>query len=138
MVQTIGRAARNINGQVVLYADQMTGSIERAIKETDRPRAIQVAYNKKHGITPKTIEKTIHNILEEFGIGALKHENVKTLKQKKRRTLLELDLLGDARPLDEIIKDKEKKMKAAAKELQFEFAAILRDEIRELKNKIKK
>jgi excinuclease ABC subunit B len=132
LIQTIGRAARNVNGQVVLYADQMTGSMKRAIEETDRRREIQLAYNKKHGITPKTIEKSIKNILEEFGINV---RNTKTTKVRntKKSTTLDLDLLGDGRDVVEIIKDKEKKMKEAAKDLQFELATILRDEIRELK-----
>ena len=135
LIQTIGRAARNVNGQVVLYADEMTGSMERAIAETERRRKIQLQYNKEHGITPKTIEKTIRNILEEFGIDSRKQENKKTRKQKRSGTL-ELDMLGDARPLPEIIKDKEAQMRQAAKDLEFELAAILRDEVRELKARV--
>ena len=115
LIQTIGRAARNVNGQVVLYADQMTGSIERAVDETKRRREIQLAYNKEHGITPKTIEKNIRNILEDFGITTLKHENVKTLKHKNIAPVLDLDLSGDARPIEKILSDKEKQMKLAAK-----------------------
>ncbi|PLX28765.1 excinuclease ABC subunit B [Candidatus Parcubacteria bacterium] len=136
LIQTIGRAARNANGQVVMYADTITKSITKAIDETKRRRDIQLAYNKKHGITPKTIEKSIRNILEEFGISASK---AKTSKGGKRREqLLKLDLSGDGRPLSEIIKDKEAQMKDAAKRLEFELAAILRDEIRELKLQNKK
>jgi excinuclease ABC subunit B len=131
LIQTIGRAARNVNGQVVLYADKYTKSIQRAIEETDRRREIQLAYNKKHGITPKTIQKSIKNILEEFGISAKKGKN--TARGKRKEQLLRLDLAGDARPLKDIIIDKEKKMKEAAKNLEFELAAILRDEVRELK-----
>ncbi|HPI66950.1 MAG TPA: excinuclease ABC subunit UvrB [bacterium] len=132
LIQTIGRAARNVNGQVILYADNITNSIKQAVKETDRRRKIQLAYNKKHGITPKTIEKNIKNILAEFGITPLKHKNIKSLKQKQDK-ILKLDLTGDKRPLAEIIKDKEQQMKMAAKSLEFELAAILRDEIHELK-----
>ena len=131
LIQTIGRAARNVNGQVVMYADKITKSIERAISETDRRRKVQLAYNKKHGITPKTIQKSIKNILEEFGISATKAKNVARGKRKKQ--LLQLDLAGDGRPIKEIIKDKEDKMKEAAQNLEFELAAILRDELRELR-----
>ena len=124
-----------MNGQVVLYADRMTSSIQKAVEQTDRRRKIQLAYNKKHGITPKTIEKNIKNILEDFGISSRNKD--KSLKNKKglkiSKEILKLDLLGDDRPVEEIIKDKEEQMRTAAKELQFELAAILRDEIRELK-----
>ncbi len=133
LVQTIGRAARNINGLVVLYADEITGSIKRAIRETERRRKIQLAYNMKHGITPKTIEKTIRNILEEFGITSTKDKNKKSFRQKQAESIAKLDTIGDARPIAEIIKDKEKQMREAAKNLEFELAAILRDEVRELK-----
>lgn len=133
LIQTIGRAARNVNGLVVLYADQVTGSMERAIAETNRRRKIQVEYNQKNGITPKTIKKEIKNILEEFGIDMKKHRAGKVKKRNTKTSTLELDLLGDNRPMVEIIKDKEKKMLQAANELQFELAAILRDELRELR-----
>ena len=132
LIQTIGRAARNIHGQVVLYADAMTGSIERAIQETNRRRMVQLAYNKKHGITPKTIEKNIRNILEEFGIDV---RNTKGTKVRTVKKILELDTLGDQRSLKEIVKEKEQKMREAAKNLEFELAAILRDEIQLLKQK---
>ncbi|PIR74400.1 MAG: excinuclease ABC subunit B [Candidatus Magasanikbacteria bacterium CG10_big_fil_rev_8_21_14_0_10_47_10] len=137
LIQTIGRAARNVNGQVVMYADHSTGSIQRAIAETDRRRTVQLAYNKKHGITPKTIEKAIRNILEEFGIDTVQSANGMNARKKGRgkreSSILELDLIGDARPIATIIKDKESKMKEAAKNLEFELAAILRDEVRELR-----
>jgi len=131
LIQTIGRAARNANGKVVLYADTITKSIDAAVEETARRRQLQLDYNKEHGITPKTIEKNIRNILEEFGISAKKGKN--TGRSKRKEQLLRLDLSGDDRPLKEIIVDKEQKMKEAAKNLEFELAAILRDEIRELK-----
>jgi len=133
LIQTIGRAARNINGQVVLYADQITGSIKRAIKETERRRKIQLEYNKQHNITPKTIEKSIRNILEEFGISSTKNKLKKSFREKQAESIAKLDTIGDARSIVEIIKDKEKQMRDAAKNLEFELAAILRDEIRELK-----
>jgi len=139
LVQTIGRAARNVNGRVVLYADNMTGSIERAVAETSRRRNIQLAYNKKHGITPETIQKSIRNILEEFGITPEKADKSKKGRGrgKKKLSVLDLDLVGDTRPLKDIIKDKEKKMREAATNLEFEFAAILRDEVRELNARMK-
>jgi len=133
LIQTIGRAARNVNGRVVLYADNITKSIEKAISETDRRRAIQLEYNKKNGITPKTIEKSIKNILEQFGLTS------KQLKSKKRNEkILEIDLKGDNRPIREILKDKKLKMKEAADKLEFELAAILRDEIDQLEKELKK
>lgn len=134
LIQTIGRAARNVNGKVVLYADQMTNSIKRALEETDRRRKIQLAYNKKNNITPKTIEKSIRNILQDFGLSL---DKVKTVKQRSRKTVADLDTIGDDRPLKEIIKDKEQQMKEAAKNLEFELAAVLRDELRELRSRKK-
>ncbi len=138
LIQTIGRAARNVNGQVVLYADHMTGSIERAVKETARRRALQIAYNTEHGITPKTIQKAIKNMLEQFGITSSKTKDAAGLRKRGARgSTTSLDLLGDDRPLKEIIKDKEMQMREAAQKLEFELAAILRDEIRELTAKAK-
>lgn len=132
LVQTIGRAARNVDGRVILYADEMTGSIDRALKETERRRKKQLAYNKKHGITPKTVEKRIKNILEEFGIQKDVSDGKLRKKGKRESSILELDMIGDDRSIEDIIKDKEKKMKEAAQKLEFELAALLRDEIREL------
>jgi excinuclease ABC subunit B len=124
LIQTIGRAARNVHGQVVLYADQMTESMRRAITETERRRKIQITYNKKHGVTPKTIIKKIQDIIGE--------EKIKT------KEILKLDIIGEeGKNIEEIIVEKEKEMKEAAKRLEFELAAILRDEIRELKKKLK-
>lgn len=137
LIQTIGRAARNVNGQVVLYADNITGSITKALEETARRRVIQLKYNKDHGITPKTIEKAIKNILEEFGITSQSGKDKKSGKmgKKGKHSVAQLDTIGDGRPVEEIIKDKQKQMKEAVKNLEFELAAILRDEIRELKLK---
>lgn len=122
LIQTIGRAARNVNGLVLLYADHMTGSLTRAIGETERRRTIQLAYNKKHGITPKTIERAIHDITEEL-----------MSKRKDIAAVLKLDLSAvKGKKIEDIIKEKEKAMKEASSELDFELAAILRDEIKEL------
>ncbi len=123
LIQTIGRAARNVSGRVLLYADVMTNSLTRAIDETNRRREIQVAYNVKHGITPTSIKKKIHDITEEL---ATVHE--KTLKE-----LFLLDKKAFDKDPKKIIKQKEKQMHAAVKELDFETAALLRDEIKMLK-----
>lgn len=138
LIQTIGRAARNAAGQVILYADEATGSIKRAVAETDRRRRLQMQYNQKHHITPQTIKKNVRNLLEEFGITQIK--NIKSGRQAVDRTrlkdVLDLDLKAEkGRPLEEIIKEKETQMKQAAKELEFELAAILRDEIKLLRIK---
>jgi len=119
LVQTIGRAARNVRGEVVMYADVITGSIERAIRETDRRRKIQLAYNKKYHITPKTIIKEIKDILPAEEI--LKLEIMPIPKSKKGFELM--------------IKEKEQEMRKAAQELNFELAALLRDELHILKKK---
>lgn len=120
LIQTIGRAARNADGEVLMYADTITGSIERAIKETDRRRARQVAYNKEHGITPRTIQKAITDILPNVD----KILALETKPVPKSKTALA-----------KLIADKEREMKAASKHLDFELAAILRDEIKELSKK---
>jgi len=158
LIQTIGRAARNVLGRVVLYADIMTGSLENALNETNRRREIQIAYNKKHGITPQTIKKNIKDITEEL---ESKHEKSvdaelgidleifkRTLKKEKgkkgrtEREEIEFSRLSDEEINDliyeKIIKMKEKDMTKAVKELDFETAAILRDKILALKNKLDK
>ena len=117
LIQTIGRAARNAEGQVIMYADQVTPSMEQAIRETERRRAIQIEYNKKHGIVPKTIVKKVSDILE---ITTNKKDEKKA---KKRLTKLERQ---------QLIEQLTKEMKAAAKLLEFEHAAYLRDKIKKL------
>jgi len=118
LIQTIGRAARNVSGRVILYADSVTGSMKRAIDETNRRRAVQTAYNKKHHITPQTIKKNIESIVD--------HE----IKPEFSRDFAELESLED---IQGYIKQKEKEMKEASKALQFERAAIIRDEIIQLR-----
>ena len=118
LIQTIGRAARNVSGRVILYADKITGSMERAIDETNRRRKIQVAYNKKHKITPQTIKKNIQSIVD--------HE----IKPEVTRDFRELESLED---LQGYIKQREKEMKISSRNLEFEKAAIIRDEIGELR-----
>lgn len=113
LVQTMGRAARNVFGEVVLYADNETGSVKRAIEVTNHRRIIQLAYNKKHHITPKTIEKKIQDILPT--------EKILQLETKP--------LPKSQRAIREFVKTKEREMREAAAHLDFELAAILRDEI---------
>ncbi len=138
LIQTIGRAARNVNGQVVLYADQMTGSIERALGETARRREIQLAYNKEHGITPKTIQKHITDFFSYVrNTKSYEITKGKSLRKGDRVAITDLDIIGDSRPLKVIIKEKGKQMKEAAANLEFEVAAILRDEIRELNARVR-
>jgi len=133
LIQTIGRAARNVNGRVILYADKITKSIDFAIKETDRRRKIQLKYNKDNNITPKTIEKSIKNILEQFGL-----ENKKLKTKKRSEKILEIESMGDLKNIPELLKEKREKMKEAADKLEFELATILRDEILILEKKLNK
>ena len=128
LIQTIGRAARNENGRVILYADNITDSIKKAISETDRRREVQVKYNKDNNITPKTIKKNITNILDQFNLN----------KSREKKQLVKLDLLGDGRSTKEILREKKKQMAEAAERLEFELAALLRDEVKELEKEIKK
>jgi len=127
LIQTIGRAARNVLGRVILYADQMTGSMERAIGETNRRRARQVAYNKEHGITPQTIKKNIKDITDQL----------RTEHQKAVGTLLAVDEELYKKNPKKLIKEKKRQMEDAVKILDFETAAIIRDEILTLEGKPK-
>ncbi|NPV07449.1 MAG: excinuclease ABC subunit UvrB [Anaerolineae bacterium] len=124
LIQTIGRAARHVNGQVILYADTMTDSMKRAIGETNRRRAIQMAYNEEHGIEPTSIVKAVHDLTERVRIS-------------EDRAAYSVDLgevpEGD---LERTIAELEKAMRAAAAELEFEKAAILRDQIQEMRRQL--
>jgi len=122
LIQTIGRAARNVEGKVILYADKMTGSIERAVGETNRRRKIQVAYNEKHGITPQTIIKHIRDITE----------HLESAHEKAVNANLATDRAVFGKDMEKLLKVKRKQMAQAVKELDFETAAILRDEIHSL------
>ncbi len=123
LIQTVGRAARNAEGRVIMYADVMTESMDRAIRETNRRRAIQEAYNKEHGITPQTIQKKVHDIIQ-----------ISKAATEKQQFGLEKDPESmSAEELKKLIAKMDKEMKQAALELQFERAAELRDKILELK-----
>lgn len=127
LLQIIGRAARNVNGRVILYADRVTESMQKAIDETDRRREIQLAFNKEHGITPKTIEKNIHDIAE-----TMRSEHDKAVEK-----LVELDRNEFNKNPRALIKEKRRRMDEAVKDLDFETAAILRDEIYALEKEVK-
>jgi len=119
LIQTIGRAARNAEGKVIMYADSVTGSMERAITETNRRRELQLAYNKEHGIVPKTIIKDIRDVIEISSKAEADDKAAKKKMSKKEK--------------DELIAKLTAQMKEAAKLLEFEHAAYLRDKINELK-----
>jgi excinuclease ABC subunit B len=119
LIQTIGRAARNVLGRVILYADTMTGSLDRAIGETNRRREVQLAYNKKHGITPITIKKEIRDIAE-----SIRSEHDKTVD-----SMLVLDSKLYREDPESFLERKRAEMEEAVEQLDFETAAIIRDEI---------
>jgi len=124
LIQTMGRAARNVRGLVVLYADKMTGSLERAIAETKRRRDIQLAYNKKHGIVPVSVKSVID---EDDSV-------VSRVRDKEDiRDVLKVELTATSEEIREVIRRKTYEMKEAAKDLDFETARVLRDEIEVLK-----
>jgi len=125
LIQTIGRAARNVEGTVLMYADKETDAMRAAIGETDRRRAIQLAYNEEHGITAQTIVKGISDIAEFL------QGDSKVPSQRRRRKRKDEEL--GVEELEKLIVELEEEMLAAADELRFEYAARLRDEIRELR-----
>ena len=127
LIQTIGRAARNVQGKVILYADRITGSIQKTIEETDRRRQKQILYNKKHHITPQTIQKNIQSTFLSA--------DTENTSQKISCAILSLE---DPKIIRQTIRSKEKEMRALAKELRFEEASFLRDEIHELEKFLKK
>lgn len=130
LIQTIGRAARNVSGQVIMYADEFTESMRRAINETNRRRKLQTAYNEKHGIEPQTIRKAVSDILQAAQVA--ESSVLYKTKHKLHQEILQM-------PKDEmrrIIQTLEEEMRSAAEELQFERAAQLRDEIVELRKEL--
>ncbi len=122
LIQTIGRAARNVRGKVILYADQATEAIRQAVEETNRRRAIQLEYNRRHGITPQTIEKEVRDIVGE--LHGRPSEPVEIPKAPERLPREEIAAL---------VRTLEKEMRAAAERLEFELAAAYRDKLRELR-----
>jgi excinuclease ABC subunit B len=129
LIQTIGRAARNVEGRVLMYADKESAAMKAAIDETDRRRAIQVAYNEQHGITPETITKGISDIAEFL------QGETKVPKSRRRRNREPTSTMTPAE-IERKIVELEEEMLAAAEDLRFEYAARLRDEIRDLKREL--
>ena len=127
LIQTIGRAARNIKGRAILYADRLTGSLERAMQETERRRKTQLEYNRTHHITPESIIKEVRTLIPEM-VG---------LSPEAENTLYQLDQLETDRVAEEdIIEKLTQEMKKAAKNLEFEKAALIRDELIRIKKTV--
>jgi len=138
LIQMIGRAARNVNGQVVMYADKTTAAMTKAIGETARRRERQIAYNKEHGIDPQTIRKAVGDILgvlrpSEVTAGQLKNDR---RDRDRRKVVEELKSLPESE-LGRLVQTLEEEMHTAAAELRFEYAARLRDEIKELRRELR-
>ena len=129
LIQTIGRAARNTNGKVLMYADKLTEAIKFALDETDRRRAKQLAYNEEHGITPENITKGVSDIAEFL---ALEQAHVPTSRRRGKSKVEGLDRTE----LERLVITLEEEMFAAAEELRFEYAAKLRDEIKDLRREL--
>jgi excinuclease ABC subunit B len=124
LIQTVGRAARHLSGRAILYADRVTGSMERALSEMNRRRVTQVAYNVEHGITPRSIVKSVGDI--RFATRFADARTAKPAEPGVRRP-------ADAKERESLIRLLEQQMQAAAEELDFELAAVLRDQVLELK-----
>ena len=154
LIQTIGRAARNVDGAVIMYADEMTDSMRRAISETQRRRQLQVRYNEEHGINPQTVRKAVNDILVMLGRGAEGAGSPEPAaakgkgrgrvpapgadKRSRRHDHLSRELAGmPSAEISRLISALEEEMRDAAAELRFEYAARLRDEIADLKKELK-
>jgi excinuclease ABC subunit B len=140
LIQTIGRAARNENGKVLMYADTITGSMAKAIEETNRRRAIQMAYNEAHGIVPKTVFKSKEAIMEQTSIADSK-PSTKTYYLEPQEVNIAADpVVGymNRGQLEKLMEETQRKMERAAKELDFLEAARFRDEMIQLKEKIER
>ena len=129
LIQTIGRAARNVNGKVVMYADKMTEAIKGALEETNRRREIQLRYNEEHGITPESIVKGVSDIAEFLAMES------PTVPSRRRRGRKVEGMQPDE--IEKLVVTLEEEMFAAAEELRFEYAAKLRDEIKELRRELR-
>jgi excinuclease ABC subunit B len=127
LIQTIGRAARNVDGRVLMYADRETDAMRKALEETDRRREIQLAYNREHGITPETVQKGISDISEFLAMES------RSAPSRRRRLQIEGKEIRSPADLEKLIVELEEEMVAAAEDLRFEEAARIRDELKELR-----
>jgi excinuclease ABC subunit B len=132
LIQTIGRAARNVDGSVIMYADEVTDSMRRALSETNRRRMLQLEYNEEHGIDPQTIRKRVSDILELVS-SRDSPAGDRRANELRRREPLDLSTPD----LRRLIQSLEEEMHEAAKDLRFEYAARLRDEVNELRRELK-
>jgi excinuclease ABC subunit B len=130
LIQTIGRAARNVDGTVIMYADEVTDSMKQAISETQRRRKIQMDYNREHGIDPQSIRKKVSDILLTMSV------DQRAPTPEKRRRTRELPEMP-TEELERLIRQLEEEMHEAAKDLRFEYAARLRDEVQDLRKELK-
>jgi excinuclease ABC subunit B len=146
LIQTIGRAARNVDGQVIMYADQVTPSMQRAINETNRRRQLQLAYNREHGIDPQTIRRRVTDIIQQLrgdeaalgGRGKRGRQRVPDLGGRRAKGGTEPAVAGMPRAdLERLIQSLEEEMHEAAKDLRFEYAARLRDEVADLRRELR-
>jgi excinuclease ABC subunit B len=138
LIQMIGRAARNVEGQVVMYADRVTASMERAIGETQRRRALQIAYNTEHGIDPTTIRKAVGDILSLLRPDGGSPVPGKDRRRQRERDTVQRELKSlPQQEITRLIQTLEEEMHEASAELKFEYAARLRDEINELRREVR-
>ncbi|WP_276497712.1 excinuclease ABC subunit UvrB [Pontibacter litorisediminis] len=139
LIQTMGRAARNEKGKVIMYADRITGSMQRAMDETNRRRATQMAYNEEHGITPRTVLKSKGEIMEQTSVADSKKKEVKMYAGSEEVSIAAEPIIQTMKreELEKLIKKTEKQMEAAAKDLDFLQAAKYRDELSELRKLLK-
>lgn len=136
LIQTMGRAARNVNGKAILYADKITGSMQRAIDETERRRAKQIAYNEEHGITPQGLNKRITDVMDLGGARQRRRNYDERKAIAEAEAKYDVDL-NDPIAIMKVLEKKEKEMYQAAKDLEFEKAAQLRDDVSKLRERIK-
>ncbi|MFZ4812132.1 MAG: helicase-related protein, partial [Ilumatobacteraceae bacterium] len=140
LIQTMGRAARNVDGQVIMYADKITASMQKAIDETQRRRERQIAYNLEHGINPQTIRKAVGDILSMLGLSSSDGAPVpgKDRRRERERDKVKRELISmPQQELARLIQTLEEEMHVAAADLKFEYAARLRDEVNELRRELR-